>query len=674
MPRQAAVMLALLTIVGSIVAVLPAQESSRRTARRPTNSDAVRKPSSISDRDEPTLARPSEAPIHTARRQGGLADRLRAVRRNMTPPAQIEDSGTVDSKNGDSNVTRNSQPTEARTPRPLAGPTNQAQNPEVEGTDEEDRLPSVLRPGDSDSEEELESTERSSTSARKALGGMSARTATQVPGQLAPPADAPAELSNEVSAEGDTEVPTSIEASKDGGNIVLASRIPSINVETIGPRAIVLGKEAIYQITIQNQGEEPANDLLVQIAIPDAIKLVTSEPSVGNVTTQTANKPGRRIAWSVPHVESRSREQLTLHVVPQESRPFELAVDWSLRPITSTTSIEIQEPKLEMTIGGPNDVQFGETKVYHIVLTNPGTGSAEAVTLSLGPGTGEIDTKQIGTLAAGERREIDIELTARESGVMEIRAVAGADGGLKADAAKQVRVRRADLQIQIAAAKLKYAGARANYQIRVTNKGDAVANDVAATAALPQGSKYVAGIEGGTFTNEMLNWQIGRLEPGMERVFNVQCLLLSAGEQTFTVRVEDDHELSASNSAVTRVEAIADLKLQINDPQGPKSLDEDVVYEIEIVNRGTKAAQQISLVAQFANGIEPTQASHPAEIVPGQVVFEPIDRLGAGEKLIVKVTARAKQGGNLRFRAELKCTEPDTQLVAEETTRFFGDK
>ena len=46
---------------------------------------------------------------------------------------------------------------------------------------------------------------------------------------------------------------------------------------------------------------------------------------------------------------------------------------------------------------------------------------------------------------------------------------------------------------------------------------------------------------------------------------------------------------------VTTVEAIADLKLMVNDPQGPLPVGKEVVYEIVITNRGTREANNIDV-------------------------------------------------------------------------------
>jgi hypothetical protein len=62
-----------------------------------------------------------------------------------------------------------------------------------------------------------------------------------------------------------------------------------------------------------------------------------------------------------------------------------------------------------------------------------------------------------------------------------------------------------------------------------------------------------------------------------------------------------------------------------------------------------------------------------AEIVPGQVLFQPVARIDPGQQVTLRVKARAEKGGNHVFRAEVKCGDPETRLVTEDSTRFFGD-
>jgi hypothetical protein len=50
-----------------------------------------------------------------------------------------------------------------------------------------------------------------------------------------------------------------------------------------------------------------------------------------------------------------------------------------------------------------------------------------------------------------------------------------------------------------------------------------------------------------------------------------------------------------------------------------------------------------------------------------------IPRIGPGEQLKLTIVAEADRAGNHRFRVETTSTDPDTRLVAEESTYYFGD-
>jgi hypothetical protein len=162
------------------------------------------------------------------------------------------------------------------------------------------------------------------------------------------------------------------------------------------------------------------------------------------------------------------------------------------------------------------------------------------------------------------------------------------------------------------------------------------------------------------------------LPAGSQRNYDVQCELTVAGNVKLDVTARADGDLSSSASVVTRVDSIAELQLVVNDPQGPRPVGADAVYEIRVSNRGTKEARGVSVVVQFSQGVEPASADGQAsEIVPGQVVFAPIDRLDPGQEKTLKVIARAEQAGNHVFRAEVRCADPETRRVSEGTTRFF---
>ncbi len=87
-----------------------------------------------------------------------------------------------------------------------------------------------------------------------------------------------------------------------------------------------------------------------------------------------------------------------------------------------------------MTMSGPSEILYGQSKIYKLTLANPGNGDAENVTVSLLPmgRNSEVPTShRVGTIKAGLSKTIEVELTARQAGTLSIKAEALADGGLR---------------------------------------------------------------------------------------------------------------------------------------------------------------------------------------------------------------------------------------------------
>ena len=74
------------------------------------------------------------------------------------------------------------------------------------------------------------------------------------------------------------------------------------------------------------------------------------------------------------------------------------------------------------------------------------------------------------------------------------------------------------------------------------------------------------------------------------------------------VNASADDELAAATTAVTRVEAMADLRLDVKEPDGPVPVGEEAAYELRVRNRGTKDAQEVEVLGYFSAGIEPVSA------------------------------------------------------------------
>ena len=677
----------------------------RKVTRRPRPESAVPQPQSSAAgmtaprRSEPSLA-PSSVPI-PPRTDVEPPSYLKPQAARRAQGSPIHHSPTIaDDSASEVATPRAATPRRPLIIRPTSPPAAVIAEPE---TSSEAASPTDETPEESSSESSETASEESRDEPRVAAAPPAR--AEEEPADVSPsdtasaqpdaaettPVDDPSDATSETThkqhadeqptparAEVSREATSKVRKTAPSSGVLFSTKSPVLAVEATGPRKVLIGKEADFVVKIRNSGA-PANNVNVTVNIPNYVDVVSAQATSGAAHPPAAGERQEPLEWKIDRLEADSDETLNLKLVPRKSTPLDLAVHWTFTPESSQTLVEVQEPKLTMAISGPEEVLYGQSKIYKLTVANPGNGDTENVTVGLlpiGRATESAANHRLGTLKAGESKTIDIELTAQQAGAVSIKAQAFADNGLRAEAAEQVLVRRANLRVEVAAPKVKYAGTVGTYRVKVINSGNATGENVQVAAMLPPDAKYVSSNGGGRMDSQLgkINWTVGTLQPGAERVFEMQCSLIAPGENRMQFVAMADSDLSTAATSTTHVEAIADLKLELRDPQGPIAVGDDTVYEVHVKNRGTKPAEDIELAVFFSDGLEATTVEGGAhDIAPGQVVFKPLGSLAAGDSAVFRVHARAERAGNLVFRAEMICQSPQMKLAAEEATLFYGD-
>ncbi|MCH2181338.1 MAG: hypothetical protein MK108_04965 [Mariniblastus sp.] len=447
---------------------------------------------------------------------------------------------------------------------------------------------------------------------------------------------------------------------------------PAIRVQSFGPQTIGINQASSFQVQVSNVGNQPASNLRVGIHLPLWVDIDNLKSSSGLFKiTDGGDQP--RIVWTLEQVPGNATETITIPATPRKAELFDMGVEWTFLPTAVKSSVTVTQPKLEMTISGPDDILYGDKAVYQVEIRNPGTGTAEQVMIKLPEALGG-ESQTIGDIAPGNSQRFQIELFARTAGVLDLLATASATGDLTTSVQRKVHVRRASLEVKLTGPARKYAGTDAKYQVTVTNRGDALAEGVMAAVALPSGVEYRGGLDRVEQTRTDLTWQVGTMKPGDTETYDLNFVLNTSGELQLEVGARGAGDLAASSQCVTSVQTVADLTLTVVDPRGPLPTGEDVTYEIRVKNRGSKAATNIDLVMHFANGIEPVSAKGMKnQISPGEVAFEPIPAIQPGQELVLTVVAQAEQGGTHVFRAQLSCDDSESSEIAQGTTRFYGE-
>jgi uncharacterized repeat protein (TIGR01451 family) len=448
---------------------------------------------------------------------------------------------------------------------------------------------------------------------------------------------------------------------------------PNLAVAATGPQAVTVGKPATYQVQLTNDSAVAAQEVQVRIGLPQSVELQDGSGSRGEAK-QEADPSGRQwLIWSLPDVPAGGKEQLTLQLVARQNQPFQLAVSWSAKPMELGGEVSVREPQVAVRLEGPSDMLFGEQKTFTLHVSNPGTGDAEQVAVEVSSG-GAPNRLEVGTLAAGQQKQIPFSVTASAPGEMEIRAQATGAGGLSGEAASRVNIHKAELQVAVHVPPLSFAGSESILEVAVANVGDAIAEQVVLGVTLPPGAKYLGGLDGATTTENGLLLKMGNLPPNSEKLLEMRCTLTESGEARFEATAQGKGDLLSSQVAATRVEALADLKLTVVEPRGPLPVGGEAMYEVRVANRGTKSAEKVKIAVQFAQGLEPVEVEGgTATVSNGQALFEPLHEVAAGQEVVLRVKAKTEKAGNHAFRVEVKTGEPETKLVSEGVSRCYAE-
>ena len=447
---------------------------------------------------------------------------------------------------------------------------------------------------------------------------------------------------------------------------------PAILVKTYGPDTIGINKSSMFRVTVTNGGGTAAKNLLIGIKLPQWVDIQNLQTTTG-LFKITEGVEQARIVWTIDEIMANSTQTITIPATPRKAELFEMGVEWTFIPQNAKTSIAVTQPKLEMTVSGPDDILYGDKAVYQVEVRNPGTGTAEQVRVKLPEALGG-ESQSIGNIPPGDSQRFQIELFARTAGKLSLIATASASGELTTSVERKVRVRRANLEVKLTGPPKKYSGTDAKYAVTVTNNGDAIAHNVIAALAMPSGVEYLGGLDSIKKTGTGLNWNVGALNPGDSETYNLNFVLNTSGELHLEAGARGEGDLGNSCQFVTAVQTVADLTLSVVDPRGPLPTDENVTYEIRVKNRGSKMATNVNVVMHFANGIEPTAAAGMKnEVTPGEVAFQPIPVIEPGQELVLSVVAQAQQSGTHVFRAQLTCDDSDSREIAQGTTRFYAE-
>lgn len=466
---------------------------------------------------------------------------------------------------------------------------------------------------------------------------------------------------------------------KEEAETTVSSRSPIVEIETLGPKNLVVGQESTFKVRARNVGSVAARKLVVTTELPETVAVDGANAKVGDAQIKTRDVgfdgESRRCVWEVGTLDAGESAELELTMTPQKRSAFELVSRFECERASARTGVEVVEPILEARVEGRDSIEWGVEDKYRLRLRNVGNGDAEDVELFVS--TGETNaTQRIGVLKAGEEKSIEMAVKTVLDDSISIDVRANGAYGVEAKASKKIAVLRGKLDVAIEAPELQFVDGEFEALARVKNVGDAPLENVDVAAQIPATVEVLA-CDGSARRNAekgRVYWTIPLLRPNEEIVFKTLCRLTETGDATFAVVGADQTGLTAQNETTVQVESIAALAMRVNAPKDPVAVGKECVYELVIENNGTKEATEIESGVFLGVGLKPVAVEGGLGTLSeaeSKVIFRKIETLPAGERVVFRVRAQAVDAGNHKVQAMLQSIPEDARLMSEEMTYCY---
>jgi len=444
-----------------------------------------------------------------------------------------------------------------------------------------------------------------------------------------------------------------------------------IQLDKTMPKEVQLNAPFDYTIKVANLTDMMVADIVVTENLPGNFKFSKANPD--------AKKEGNKLVWKMDSLGPKESRQVTVSGTPTNTDCLKHCATVTY-VVPACANVKVVEPELNLVKTAPAEVLLCDPIPVKFVVTNSGTGSAQNVkvedTLPAGLQTTQGQGKLVfnaGTLASGQSRQFTATLKAEKTGKYVNKAVASSEDGLKAESETTTIVRQPILTISKTGPEMRYLGRPVNYVINITNKGDAIAENLTLEDKVPSGMTFVSANHGGTFSNGKVVWNLPRLSPNKSH--SVEVAYSTDREGTFsntaTARAKCAKPVTAS--VKTTVKGIAAVLLEVIDIEDPIELGSRETYVITATNQGTTDDTNIKIVCTLEETVEYYSSSGPttASVKDRVVTFAPLPRLAPKAKATWKVVVKALKAGDVRFSVEMNTDQLKRPVNETESTELY---
>lgn len=445
-------------------------------------------------------------------------------------------------------------------------------------------------------------------------------------------------------------------------------------VQRVSPGQVRVGQDYIDEIHVTNVTGGDLQNVMVTLSGFDNYTVKSSTPAA------MSGGAAGTITWGLGTIKSCETQVIRVTGASQKTGNTSscLSATYSSTLCMGTTVVE---PALQITKTMPAVVTTCDPIPVTITVRNAGTGNAENVKISdpLPQGL-TVDGKQtweqvIGTLAAGQSREVKFTAKAAGRGKFDNSARAMADGGLTAASSNvSVQVTQPAVEVALVCEGTRLIGQNATVKLTVKNTGDAVCNPAVVNVTVPAGLANVAG-EGLTFAGGRATITVPNLAPGQSREVTFTGRTGAAGSLALAAEAVCSNcpQPAAKANCTIQVQGVPDIGTSISDNDGVRQVGENHVFTYTVENQGQIPLTGVTVNATLTEGasfVSSTAATQPT--VNGRNLVFNVGTVPVGQKVSFTITVKGDRAGEMGIDTETRSNELKRTVRNDEQVTYVN--
>lgn len=445
----------------------------------------------------------------------------------------------------------------------------------------------------------------------------------------------------------------------------------AVLVEKMIPESVSVGEQFEYFIKVTNLTDDlNLQDVIVRDVFSETFQVASARPQ--------ASVSGKEATWNLGTLPPSESETITITGSASETGILGACATVEYTPFLCIET-QAKEPALAITYRGPATATTCDCFPYSLTVTNPGTGIAENVRVSIDLPEGlSVDGSRsvrltIGDMAPGASETRDMTVCASQAGSFTSLASAVANNVSRVDSSNvTTEVCKPAIEMGTTGTNRIYLGNEGEFSATVTNTAGCDTQAFTVKATVPACLTVTRASGGGTVNGNTITWNFENLGAGQSTsvtVYVTGASMCSGERVTF---VADGKCVEADGAEPVDVIGIPAILLEVVDINDPVRVGGTTTYVITATNQGSAIDTNVTIVATVEDMTITGNSGATTGTVSGKTIrFAPLPRLEVGARVEWRVEVRTDAAGDQRFAVSMTSDQLTRPVEETEATNVY---